>query len=136
MVTQDTFKLSVIVLTRNEEENIGKILKDVHRKVREPFEILVVDDSNDHTQDIVGEFSIAHRNVRLVPQEGEGYTNAIVTAVKHFDGDAMAVIVGDTSDDIQDIENMRNKLEEGYDVACASRYMKGGSRTGGSSFPW
>ena len=132
MESESISKLSVIVLTRNEEKNIASILEDVTDKVKEPFEILVVDDSVDHTAQIVREVAAARPNIRLVSQEGKGYTSAITTAVKHFDGDAMVVIVADLSDDTRDIEKMREKMEEGYDVVCASRYMKGGAKIGGS----
>ena len=111
MESESISKLSVIVLTRNEEKNIASILEDVTDKVKEPFEILVVDDSVDHTAQIVREVAAARPNIRLVSQEGKGYTSAITTAVKHFDGDAMVVIVADLSDDTRDIEKMREKME-------------------------
>jgi glycosyltransferase involved in cell wall biosynthesis len=132
MESEPISRLSVIVLTRNEEKNIAKILEDVADEVQEPFEILVVDDSVDSTADIVREVSTAHPNIRLVTQEGKGYTSALTTAVKYADGDAMVVMVGDSSDDIRDIDKMRKKMVEGYDVVCASRYMRGGAKIGGS----
>jgi glycosyltransferase involved in cell wall biosynthesis len=127
-------KLSVAVLTRNEEQNIGAIIEDLLSNLVEPFEILVVDDSADDTPNIVRRITASSPNVRLVPQEGRGYTNAIVTAIKRAEGQAMVVIVGDRSDEIKDIEKMRQKLQLGYDIVCASRYTKGGSRRGGNIF--
>lgn len=124
--------VSIVVLTRNEGHTIGPLLRQILAKVRKPFEILVVDDSTDDTAEVVQGFSSAHENIRLLPQEGKGYTRALTTAVKYFQGDAMVVLVGDGSDEIADIDRMREKMREGYDLVCASRYMRGGARAGGA----
>jgi len=130
--TEPVRKLSIVVLTRNEENSIGLLLREILAKVREPFEILVVDDSTDNTAAVVQGFSSVHANIRLLPQEGKGYTRAFTTAVKHFEGDAMVVIVGDGSDEVADIDRMNEKMQEGYDLVCASRYMRGGARSRGA----
>jgi glycosyltransferase involved in cell wall biosynthesis len=135
LVAQDSSaKLSVVVLTRNEEQNIGAIIEEALTGVSEPFEILVVDDSEDDTPKIVSGYSATAPQVRLAAQEGTGYTNAVRTAVKHAAGEALVVLVGDRSDEIMDIEKMREQLRRGYDIVCASRYTEGGSRSGGNVF--
>jgi glycosyltransferase involved in cell wall biosynthesis len=131
--TEPVRKLSIVVLTRNEGNSIGAVLREILAKVKNPFEILVVDDSTDDTARIVQAFSSVHSNIRLRPQEGRGYTRALTTAVKYFEGDAMVVLVGDGSDEIADIDRMSEKMQEGYDLVCASRYMRGGARAGGAS---
>ena len=125
--------VSVAVLTRNEERCIAGVLDDILRHVRDPFEVLVVDDSADRTPRIVRETAAAHPNVRLVPQNGRGYTAAFKTAVAHARGEALVILVADGSDDIEDIERMRELIGEGFDIVCASRYMKGGARTRGAA---
>jgi glycosyltransferase involved in cell wall biosynthesis len=122
--------LSVVVLARNEEQNIARVLRGILHNVKEPFDIIVVNDSVDNTAGVVREISAAYRNVRCIPQEGGGYTQAIATGVRHARGEALVVVVGDGSDDPADIETMRQKIRDGFDIVCASRYMKDGSAAG------
>jgi len=126
--------LSVVVLSRNEERCIGEVLESLLANVGQPFEVLVVDDSVDGTARIIQGFSAAHECIRLVRQEGRGYTAAVMTGVAHARYETLAVLVADASDDAGDIETMRAKMAEGYDLVCASRYMRGGSREGGHGF--
>jgi dolichol-phosphate mannosyltransferase len=125
--------VSVVVLSRNEERCIAGVLEGILQKVREPFEVLVVDDSRDGTPRIVRGIADRHPNVRLVPQRGRGYTAAFRTAVAHARGEALVILVADGSDDPGDIEGMRRLIGEGYDLVCGSRYMKGGVRHRGST---
>jgi glycosyltransferase involved in cell wall biosynthesis len=118
--------VSIVVLTRNEGHTIGPLLHEILAKVRKPFEILVVDDSTDDTAEVVQGFSSAHENIRLLPQEGKGYTRALTTAVKYFLGDAMVVLVGDGSDEIADIDRMREKRPR----LCLPLYARRDARTG------
>ena len=126
--------LSIIVLTRNEEKNVLIAVNEIISKIKKQFEIIVVDDSTDSTPEIVRNLSLTHRNIKLAPQIGKGYTNAFITGLKNASGDAMVVLVGDLSDEIQDINEMTDKMEEGYDIVCASRYMLGGKKIGGNFF--
>jgi dolichol-phosphate mannosyltransferase len=125
--------VSVVVLSRNEERCIAGVLESILQQVGNPFEVLVVDDSQDGTPRIVRETAAGHPNVRLVPQHGKGYTAAFKTAVAHARGEALVILVADGSDDIGDIERMRGLIGEGFDLVCASRYMRGGARTRGAA---
>ena len=128
MIDESVKKLSVVILSRNEENNIEKVIRDVIAGVASPMEVLVIDDSDDCTAAIVNQLSLSQAAIRLIAQEGKGYTSAIATGVKYAKGDALVVLVGDSSDEIADIARMREKMNEGYDIVCGSRYMKGGSR--------
>lgn len=123
--------ISIIVLTRNEESNICKIMNEVQDVVKWPYEVIVVDASDDATPDLVLEASKKNNNIRLVPQKQKGYTNAIKTGLNSVRGEAVVVLVGDLSDSIEDINNMYEKYRCGCDIVCASRYMRGGEKKGG-----
>ena len=45
----------------------------------------------------------------------------------------MLVVMGDASDDLTVADAMLEKINQGYDLVCGSRYMKGGRQIGG---PW
>ena len=46
--------------------------------------------------------------------------------------DVVVPVMGDLCDDLMTIPLMLEKVKEGFDVVCGSRYIKGGSRIGGS----
>src|SRR3989344_6833368 len=64
-------KISVVVITYNEEDNINNCLNSLINLDydRKNYEILVVDSSNDNTKSIVKEF----KQVRLISSENKGY---------------------------------------------------------------
>jgi dolichol-phosphate mannosyltransferase len=120
-------EVSIAVLARNEEQTIGAVLRDILARVRMPFEVIVVDDSTDATPRIVQELSAVDPRVRLVGQCGKGYTAAFAAAVRHARGEALVVLVADASDNTEDIERMRQRIDDGWDLVCASRYSPGGA---------
>jgi len=44
------------------------------------------------------------------------------------------VVMADYSDDLSVVNNMLDRIIQGYDIVCGSRYMKGGKQTGGPKF--
>jgi dolichol-phosphate mannosyltransferase len=126
--------LSVIIITRNEDKNIKALLDEINNKVRGPFEIIVVDDSTDTTPAVVQNQFGMYSHIRLIRQKEKGYTNAFIKGIKEAAGDAVVIVVGDLSDEIADINRMKNTMEEGYDIICASRYTKNAKKTGGFFF--
>ena len=58
-------KISVVLTTKNEEKNIGKLLDSLMAQ-EEPYEVLVVDSgSTDKTQDIIREYSKKNNCIKL-----------------------------------------------------------------------
>ncbi|MBI4418430.1 MAG: glycosyltransferase, partial [Ignavibacteriales bacterium] len=59
--------VSVIVAARNEEENIGRLLKSLTNQSYDSYEVIIVDDrSEDKTTEIVLSYASLHKNVRLL----------------------------------------------------------------------
>jgi len=59
----NNFLISVIIPARNEEQNIGKILKTVKSQTLKPYEVIVVNDnSSDRTQFIAE----SYENVKVI----------------------------------------------------------------------
>jgi len=60
-------KVSVIIITLNEEKNIGNILSDLSRQTFQNFEIIVSDsNSSDNTQKVVNSFKSKIKNLKFV----------------------------------------------------------------------
>jgi dolichol-phosphate mannosyltransferase len=123
-------KLSVVIPAHDEE---GSIASTVHGVVgalaaeRIPYEVLVVDDaSTDRTREIVEGLSEANPGVRYARSPnppGFGYT--VRAGLDRFTGDAVAIVMADGSDDPADLIRYYRLLEEGYDCAFGSRFVRG-----------
>ena len=126
-------KATVLIPTYNEKENVAKVLAGV--KAQGVDEILVVDgNSTDGTRELVTSLGYT-----LITQEGRGLGDAIKTGIKRAAGDVIIIVDADGSHDTADIPKLLAKINEGYDLVVASRYIsapkiKGLFKSGSSSY--
>lgn len=117
----------------NEGEVIQKTIKNVETSVKVPHELLIVYDMDEDTT--VGPTKKLQKkfpNVKLVKNiYGRGALNALKTGLTKARGGAVCIMMADLTDDPRVLNKMYNKLQEGFDVVAASRYMKGGHQIGG-----
>ena len=123
-------KLSVIIPAHNEAGSIGETVDGVRAALRAaaiPYEIVVVDDgSGDGTLEIVERLS-ADGDVRAFRSHyARGFGHAVRAGLDRFEGDAVAIMMADASDDPRDLVLYYRVLEAGYDCAFGSRFMPGG----------
>lgn len=123
-------KLSVVIPAHNEQGCIRQAIEDVASELSRAgidYEIVCVNDnSTDGTRDIIE--GLAGVNPRIKPvnrQQPSGFGRALREGLSHTTGDAVAVVMGDQSDDPKDIVRCFRKLEEGYDCVFGSRFLKG-----------
>jgi dolichol-phosphate mannosyltransferase len=124
-------KLSVVIPARDEEGCIAgtvSALADALSRNSIPHEIIVVDDgSRDGTMDEVARTAASHGGVRLVENTGpHGFGLAIRCGISRATGDAVAIVMADSSDDPADLVTYYKKLLDGYDCVFGSRFMRGG----------
>ena len=130
-VPRNTLLYSIILPAYNEERNIVPTVRALAQELRAeaiPFEFIVVNDnSTDATPRVVNDARVEFPEIRLVhnPAPG-GLGRAVRFGLKHFRGDAVAIVMADLSDDPKDVVVCYRKIEEGYDCAFGSRFMKGG----------
>jgi glycosyltransferase involved in cell wall biosynthesis len=126
--------ISIVIPAHNEQENIEAVIKKVEGDVGVSHELIVVNDySVDNTVGVVEGLCGKYRNLRLVHNTDKpGFANAIKKGFSEIRGDVVVPVMGDLCDDLHTINAMWAKIQEGYDVVCASRYIKGGARIGGS----
>lgn len=124
-------KLSVVIPAHNEVESIGATVQSVTAELRAqeiPYEVVVVDDnSSDGTGDLVrtiGEHDPAVRCVRSPRTPGFG--QAVRSGLDVYTGDAVAIMMADLSDSPADLVRYYRSLEEGFDCAFGSRFIRGG----------
>jgi dolichol-phosphate mannosyltransferase len=127
--------INIIVPVYNERENIKLTLAEIERRIKTPHRIFIIYDfDEDNTLSVVEEWMNTNRNVVLVKNKyGRGVLNAIKTGFEAVEEGVILVTMADLSDDLSKADEMFQKFNEGYDVVCGSRYMKGGKQIGG---PW
>lgn len=127
-------KLSVVVPAYNEQDNIKEVIDKIERSLDIEHELIVVNDhSTDATAEIVNKLSRQYNNVRLVENKlKQGFANAIKTGLSNVATELSIPVMGDLCDDLLTIKKMLQKINEGYDIVCGCRYIKGGARLGGS----
>jgi dolichol-phosphate mannosyltransferase len=132
-------KLSIVVPTYNEEQNLGKCLAELQRVVRDehhiPYEIIVVNDnSTDGTARVIAEHMAADPNMRTVNRTPPGgFGRAVRSGLELVEGDVVVIYMADASDDPQDVVVYYRKILEGYDCVFGSRFTKGSKV---EHYPW
>ncbi len=123
--TLPVFRVTVIVPTLNEAENIETVSTEVFDDIDGSRVIVADDGSKDGTHEIVNEMSKT-RPIVLLDRSDEqihGITISVVDAVRTLDDadSIFAVMDGDGQHDHRIIEQMVNALEAGSDVAVGTR---------------
>jgi dolichol-phosphate mannosyltransferase len=124
-------KLSVVIPAHNERESIGPTVDAITATLKAeqvPYEILVVDDSSeDGTGDAVMALSERDPGVRCIRSPRfPGFGQAVRAGLDEYTGDAVAIVMGDLSDSPQDLVRYYRVLEQGFDCAFGSRFVRGG----------
>ena len=127
-------KISIVIPAHNEEGNLEALLHKLvpvleRYKETDDYEIILVDDnSTDNTPCIVDNFSNNNSCIKAVHRtDTPGFGNAIKTGFKHATGDIIIPVMGDLSDEPEDIPKLVGKIEEGYDIVYGSRFIDGGT---------
>ena len=123
--------LSIVIPARDEADSITATLRHLSLELKlkqVPHEILVVDDgSYDATWQILVELGQSLPELKAVKNEGDhGFGRAVVRGIDASQGDAIAVMMADESDDPRDVVLYWERLCEGWDAVFGSRFMSGG----------
>jgi dolichol-phosphate mannosyltransferase len=124
--------VSVIVPSRNEADNLPRLIGAIHDALAAvDHEIVCVDDSDDETPDVLAALAqddprlrVDHRRVR------NGLAGAVIDGVRQARGDMVAVIDADLQHPPQCLASLLAAVEAGADVAVASRFVPGGDDGG------
>ena len=133
--------VSVVLGTYNERETLAKLvpaIESIFEENRISCEIVVVDDNSpDGTSALVRELGMKYGNVRLLWRpEKMGPGSAHADGYRAAKGDIIIGMDTDFSHDPYDIPRFLAKIDEGYDVVQASRYIEGGTYEVNSFRTW
>lgn len=124
--------LAVVVPTLHEAANIGRVLERLHSSLEPlgvPYELIVVDDdSQDGTENIVQQAAARDSRVRLLVRRGEhGLAGAITDGWKCSQAEVLGVMDADLQHPPELLPQLWEKIQAGSDLAIASRYAEAGS---------
>lgn len=130
--------LSIVLPARDEEGCIASTVEHLHLELslnKIPHNIVVVDDgSKDRTWEILTGLALKMPELQPVQNlELHGFGRAIIKGLDAMKGDAVVIMMADESDDCRDVVRYWHALNEGWDCAFGSRFMKGG---GVIDYPW
>lgn len=114
-------KISIVVPTYNEEESIRPLvleIKKVCRNISCDFEVIFVDDgSTDKTLKNIKEIARSDPKFKYISfRKNYGKSAALQIGFKNITGDVVITMDSDLQDDPNEIPNLLQKLEEGFDL--------------------
>ncbi len=124
--------LSIIIPTYNERENVFAIAERINSiGLLEPYEMIFVDDSNDDTLSYLEILSQRDQRVIYNHRENEkGLGTAVVKGFELARGDILAVLDGDLQHPPELLAKMLVMINQGADIAIATRFIDGGGDDG------
>jgi len=127
--------INILIPVYNEGQNIKLTLAEIEDKVKMPHKVLIIYDfDEDNTLPVVKELMDGNNHIVLIKNRyGRGVVNALKSGFEMVEEGVILVTMADLSDDLDRVDEMFRKINEGYDIVCGSRYMKGGEQKGG---PW
>jgi dolichol-phosphate mannosyltransferase len=122
--------LALVIPTFNEAANVGPLLQRATEALAGiAHEIIVVDDySNDGTADFVGEAMQRLPLVRLIIRKEErGLASAVVRGWQASEATVLGVMDADLQHPPELLPQLWARIQDGADLALASRYVKSAS---------
>jgi len=142
-LAQNKAKISIILPTYNESENIIQVLKSIGEYIPKDIatEAIVVDDNSpDGTGKVVEDYINDTQNetgytVSVIHRETKsGLSSAILDGIQHSSGETVVVMDSDFSHPPKIIPQLIEEIKTSkYDIAIASRYTEGGEVSGWST---
>lgn len=124
-------KLALVIPTFREAESLRGLLSEVRAALalaEIPFEIIVVDDdSQDGTEELVTAFALQDPRVRLFVRRGErGLSGAVLHGWQQTDAAILGVMDADMQHPPALLPKLIAEILNGSDLAIGSRYTSGG----------
>jgi dolichol-phosphate mannosyltransferase len=122
---------SIVIPAHNEEGCILPTIQSISQILaaeKIAYEILVVNDnSRDRTEELLQQLSTQNNRVRYLNNYyPNGFGFAVRCGLENFQGNAVAIVMADSSDAPENIVDYYYKLQEGYDCVFGSRFIREG----------
>jgi dolichol-phosphate mannosyltransferase len=126
-------ELSIVVPTYMEAENIPELVERVENALKElSFEIIIIDDNSpDGTADLAEKFNDIYGNIKVLRRPGKlGLGSAVLEGFRKAESEVLAIMDADLQHPPELLPQMYRKVQEGYSLVIASRYVDGGGVEG------
>jgi len=123
---------SLVIPTYKERDNIQRIIEILSnlldRVLPNNYELIVVDDNSpDRTWELAQSLTVDYPQLRVMRREGErGLSSAVIRGWQVARGDLLGVIDGDLQHPPEILTQLIEKIDQGADLALASRHIEGG----------
>jgi glycosyltransferase involved in cell wall biosynthesis len=125
-------KLAIVIPVYNEGANIEKTVRAIEANIKTPHRIhIVYDFDEDDTLPPARALKDEGIDIAFIKNPARGAVNAIKKGMKDARGEWVLVTMADLSDDYAVVDRMCALMDDGFDVVCGSRYMRGGRQIGG-----
>lgn len=123
---KDITKISIIIPTYNEQDNIGLLLEGIHESMKEQdYEVIIVDDNSpDGTANTVERLNKRYPAKVVIRKNARGLATAVVEGFRHAKGEILVVMDADLQHPPEAIKSLLNEIIMGADIAIGSRYVK------------
>ena len=120
--------ISLIIPTYNEKDNIKPLIERIGKALAGyNYEIVIVDDnSKDGTIDIANSLAAQYPLKILVRRNEKGLSTAVIHGIKNSTGKYVLVMDADLQHPPEILPSLVKAVEDGADMAFASRYVPGG----------
>jgi len=120
--------LSIVIPTYNEKENIPPLIERIAKALSGyAYEIVLVDDnSKDGTIEVAEALASRHPVKLLVRRDEKGLATAVIHGINNTSGRIVCVMDADLQHPPEIIPDLVKAVENGADMAFASRYVPGG----------
>ena len=124
-------KLSVVIPAHNEAGSIAASVRgtaSVLDRKGIDYELIVIDDASvDGTSAVVEDLANSNDRIHCYRSHySRGFGLTVRAGLDRYQGDAVAIMMADGSDDPEDLVSYHRVLEDGYDCAFGSRFVGGG----------
>jgi glycosyltransferase involved in cell wall biosynthesis len=129
-------KISIIVPAHNEEGNIAYVaekIEEMRKRSGLDIETILVDDhSIDNTGKVADKLSRDNTWIKVIHRKTgkKGFGAALIDGTNLSRGDVVVWLMGDRSDNPDDVPRMIEKLNQGYDIVYGTRFMSGSTIRG------
>ena len=121
--------ISVVIPTYDEEKRIEGSIKTIEQYLQDSgfdYEIIVSDDgSTDKTLSAVRKIMVGNEKIKLVVNEHKGKGGAVRAGILQSSGNLVLFTDADLSTPIEELDKLKEALDEGCDIAIASRDLPG-----------
>ncbi|MEH2250363.1 glycosyltransferase [Nostoc sp.] len=131
-ISSESIHLSLVIPTYKERDNIKNVVRILSQLLDESipgnYELIVVDDdSPDRTWEIAQSLTTEYPQLRVMRRQQErGLSSAVIRGWQAATGSVLGVIDGDLQHPPEVLMQLLRNVEQGADLAVASRHVDGG----------